>query len=222
MHKLYIITNQINKKVYVGITKLSLDQRWKQHIFSSKTPKYPIQYAIKKYGSDNFVITLLKEDIDRKIISEQEEPTILKFNSRTAGYNVAKGGYGGDLGPEANARRIDTMLNRSDDEKHKRSLAQSARQTGRTKANDLGRLAQSEKMLGNTYAIGYNHTEITKQLISEANAKPKSKETKLKMSKSAILNCNIERISKRLTSCICCQRQWDIGNYTKHIMRNIK
>jgi len=56
MHKLYQITNTVNGKSYIGITKLDVTQRFAIHASSARTPKYPIQYAIAKYGEDNFTV----------------------------------------------------------------------------------------------------------------------------------------------------------------------
>ena len=221
MHKLYKITNQINGKVYVGITKLELDQRWKQHVSQSKSPKYPLHRAINKHGQDNFCITLLYECDDRRTISEMEEPTILSYDSRENGYNVAKGGYGGDLGDAVNAKRKITISNYSDEVKQRLSDMRRVRQTGQTKHNSSGRKSQSEKLMGNQHALGLKHTDETKRKISEANAnKPKSDSTKQKMSDYAISNHINTRFYGRNACCICCQKEWDIGNYTKHIKRN--
>ena len=153
------------------------------------------------------------------MISSLEEPTILEFDSRQNGYNVAKGGYGGDLGKEANRKRSQTMLNRPQEEKDRLADLQRNRQLGRTKLNDAGRQAQSDKIKGNKFALGHKHSPETKRIISEANKGPKSISTRQKMSQYAIMNNNGARFAGRRASCICCQREWDIGNYTQHIKR---
>lgn len=219
MHKLYKITNLVNQKCYVGITKLTLNERWVRHLQSSKNPKYPLHRAIKKYGPDSFQIELIEESLDRKLISDLEEPTILQLDSRNNGYNVAKGGYGGDLGPEANAKRRQTVRNRTPEEKSRISKIQSFLQTGRTKENDPGRRSQSEKIKGNKFALGLKHTEETKRRISESNRFSRSLETRHRMSTSAIINENGKRFAGRRASCLCCHKEWDIGNFTQHIKR---
>lgn len=223
MHKLYKITNNINQKCYIGITKLSIHERLSLHVTASHTPKYPIQYAIRKYGPENFSIELLCEDTSRKIISDLEEPTILQFNARANGYNVAKGGIGGDLGEEAAAKRSATMLARSPEEKARLANLQRERQLGKTKLTDAGRLAQSQKMLGNQFAKGLIHSAETCQKISNSNkGKIRSAETKQRIKNAAITNSNGKRFAGRRASCICCQKTWDIGNYIQHIKRMIK
>lgn len=221
MYKLYKITNKVNNKTYIGITKSSLKQRWAEHIRDSQNPIYPIHLAIRKYGSINFTIELLSESLNKKEISESEDPAIELYQSRIYqhGYNVAKGGFGGDLGELANKKRSQTMLSKTDEEIALWVSKRNVTIAGRTKENHVGKLKQSITMIGNKFAEGLVHTDETKKIISLANRKPKREETKKLMSKSAILNNNGARFSGRKISCLCCKRELNIGNYTQHIRR---
>jgi len=89
MGKIYLITNTINNKVYVGQTKLTLEQRFKEHQQPSK--KTAVSYAIQKYGKENFTIELLEEC---NIINLDEKETfyIKKYKSYEQGYNNTIGG----------------------------------------------------------------------------------------------------------------------------------
>lgn len=220
MYKLYKITNRINDKSYIGITKLSLQARWAKHLKDSHNPKYPLHRAIKKYGAENFTIELLTENASRSVISKLEEPTILLHNSRNSGYNVALGGYGGDLGPEATAKRLETIKNWPDQRKadHKKKLSE--RNLGKTKHNDAGRKSQSEKITGNKFRLGIPHDANARAKISSAlTGKPKSDLARSHMSASALKNQNGKRFAGRRATCLCCSKEWDIGNYTQHIKR---
>lgn len=219
MHKLYKITNLVNNKAYIGITKLTLEQRLSIHISHSKNPKYPIQYAINKYGPENFSIELLEESEDRTYISQLEESTILKFDSRSNGYNVAKGGIGGNLGPKASLKRKETINNYSPERKAEYKERLRLRNLGKTKETDAGRLSQSEKIKGNKFALGIKHSEETKHLIGEVNRKPKSQNTRQKMSNSAILNNNGKRFEGYNSCCLCCRREFNKGNLVQHLRR---
>lgn len=52
----YRITNNINNKVYIGITTILLKRRWSAHKRDDKKLKYPLYKSIRKYGIDNFMI----------------------------------------------------------------------------------------------------------------------------------------------------------------------
>jgi len=220
MYKLYKITNTVNGKLYIGITKLPIQQRWAKHLKDSLFPKYPLHHAINKYGKENFIVELLEESIDRAYISNLEEPSILKYNSRNNGYNVAKGGYGGDLGTEARAKSLETIKNWSDEKKaeHKQKLHE--RNLGKTKYNDLGRLHQSEKIKGNTFRKGIPHdTEVKQKISSKNKGKIRSEQSRLKYRNSAKLRGTGPQLQGKKVGCICCQKEWDLGNFSQHIKR---
>lgn len=91
---IYIITNNLNGKSYIGST-LNYKRRIKRHIsnaFSSKPPEcgsdlYP---DIKKYGLDNFTIKILESvilDGDDTILRDKEKYYINKFKTIENGYN---------------------------------------------------------------------------------------------------------------------------------------
>lgn len=54
--KLYIIWNDINDKVYVGITSRRLSRRFHEHVYASLNHKDKFQFhsAIRKYGEEHF------------------------------------------------------------------------------------------------------------------------------------------------------------------------
>lgn len=53
--KIYLITNQITNKKYIGQTKRKLSIRWDQHKHVSSFCRY-LKHSIQKYGSKNFKI----------------------------------------------------------------------------------------------------------------------------------------------------------------------
>lgn len=62
---IYVITNQINGKQYVGKTNLSsIEERFKEHKSDFKKrrcEKRPLYKAMNKYGVENFIIEQLEE-----------------------------------------------------------------------------------------------------------------------------------------------------------------
>lgn len=98
-YKCYIITNKFNGKVYIGITKHTLAERFKQHVKTSRLKngkKNAIHNAIIKYGKNNFTISLLCRSKSKKNIFKREIEFIKKYGSYNKyGYNETKGGDGG-------------------------------------------------------------------------------------------------------------------------------
>ena len=86
----YKITNLINNKNYIGITKRNPEIRFNEH-FSNKNE---ILYrAKKKYGKENFSLEIIEKDIPENQIDEKERYYIDFFNSLIPnGYNLSKGG----------------------------------------------------------------------------------------------------------------------------------
>lgn len=96
MAYIYVITNKINGKQYVGKTSESIQERWKRHIWDKNkrvTEKRPLYDAMNKYGIENFEIKQLEEcSIENS--SEREIYWIEKLNSFKEGYNATYGGDG--------------------------------------------------------------------------------------------------------------------------------
>ena len=95
---IYKITNQINKKIYIGQTSRTVKLRWQEHINSSRY-SYRNDYdnklhrAMRKYGLNNFTI----EEIEKCSINklhEREKFWIAYYHSTEVGYNISVGGEG--------------------------------------------------------------------------------------------------------------------------------
>lgn len=92
--RIYIITNQINKHRYVGMTSKSLDVRWSTHKADARRDKpFLLHKAIRKYGEDNFTIELLEECAVSTLeeLGRIESNYIAKLNPE---YNMTTGGEG--------------------------------------------------------------------------------------------------------------------------------
>lgn len=99
MAYIYVITNNINGKQYVGKTHYSIEKRFQEHLHDSKRKrceKRPLYSAINKYGSENFSIELLEEcSVDE--VADREIYWIDKLNTYHYGYNATHGGDGKKL-----------------------------------------------------------------------------------------------------------------------------
>lgn len=89
---IYVITNIINNKKYVG-QSLDIKKRWarhKQDAFNN-TRDYPLYRAIKKYGIDNFLFEVVCE-CSVKELNNLEIYYIEYYDSFYNGYNQTLGG----------------------------------------------------------------------------------------------------------------------------------
>lgn len=94
---IYIISNSINNKVYIGQTIQSLKARWYEHCrrpYKKNEAEMLIKKAIIKYGKENFTI----KEIEKCAIQDLDDREIYYislYNSYIDGYNMTKGGKSG-------------------------------------------------------------------------------------------------------------------------------
>lgn len=89
---IYKITNKINKKIYIGQTRLSIEARFILHKNKKSNCVY-LKSAFKKYGIENFTIEEVEhcETIDS--LNMREEFWIKELNTLAPnGYNLTTGG----------------------------------------------------------------------------------------------------------------------------------
>ena len=94
---LYMITNDINEKVYIGKTYTPLSDRWKRHIKDTyrtdRNNNNKFYNAIRKYGPEHFKIELI-DKFEEGILEQKEQEYIAKYDSYHNGYNSTLGGDG--------------------------------------------------------------------------------------------------------------------------------
>jgi group I intron endonuclease len=92
---IYMITNTINDKVYIGKTVHTIAYRWSQHKNGAKYGSVThLHKAMRKYGVENFSIQpLINADSDRDL-SQLEINLITLCGSKGYGYNLTDGGEG--------------------------------------------------------------------------------------------------------------------------------
>ena len=90
---IYLATNIINDKKYVGQTIFSLKKRILDHVTKSKRCRLGFPAAIKKYGIDGFKWEVI-ETVSRELLDEREIFYIKKYKSYATdgGYNLTRGG----------------------------------------------------------------------------------------------------------------------------------
>ena len=98
---IYLITNKINGKKYVG-QSVDIERRFRDHVnraFNSSSNEFdsPLHRAFRKYGIDNFSFTVLAE-CDKEKLNSLEKEYIQRYNTlqEDAGYNIDAGGQTGN------------------------------------------------------------------------------------------------------------------------------
>ena len=100
--KIYLLTCAANGKQYVGQTTQNLKARFDQHFYSSRKSapvrsSTPLSNAIKKYGKENFSISLLCSCYSQGELNLMEDLYIACLGTLVdnGGYNLERGGAKG-------------------------------------------------------------------------------------------------------------------------------
>lgn len=92
----YLLTNKMTDKKYVGITGQLLSARWQRHRMDARTGfKSYLCRALRKYGPENFSLEVIATASNRADLQKLEIEYIEKLNTRSPnGYNMTIGGDG--------------------------------------------------------------------------------------------------------------------------------
>jgi len=119
----YLITNLVNNKKYVGITTRDIETRWKEHkwdALNSNRGRSVLRNSIVKYGIDNFKIELVDE-----LYNITEEDLLLKECHYIEKYKTMADDGGYNL-----VRKSNQKLIISEETKRKMSIAHSGKNNG--------------------------------------------------------------------------------------------
>lgn len=113
---IYVHTNKINGKRYVGLTSAqNPNRRWNNGKgYGDKQPVF--RNAIAKYGWENFTHEILLTGLTRKQACEWEQYYIEKLETFVGdhpdkGYNMTKGGEGSDKGKNCGSKEYTKAMN---------------------------------------------------------------------------------------------------------------
>ena len=111
-YKLYILTNTLNRKKYIGLTTGDLKARIRGHAHQAKKGRKSKLYnAIRKHGIEKFKVELAKIKITNLVQLQKEEIKLIKkYDTVKKGYNTAIGGALGSSKPiKVNGRKFPSM-----------------------------------------------------------------------------------------------------------------
>jgi len=152
MYSIYKVTNKVNNKFYIGITKRDIKLRLKEHMYNGDTG---LSAPIKKYGIENFVI----QTIDTaKTFKELENKEVKLIKRLKPDYNQASGGV--------------TCFEHSDKSKEKISfsLKKLNRKWSKEKKEYYSKLfsGKNNPMYGKTPWLGKKHKKETLEKMTNS------------------------------------------------------
>jgi group I intron endonuclease len=194
---IYLLTNTLNNKVYVGQTWKTLAQRFgygykgSLHIFN----------AINKYGKENFRYTILTVCSTQKIANYWEDYFIVKYDSINTGYNIKNGGSKGKHSEETKKKMSESH---SGENHHLYGKSHSDETIKKMSDIKIGKVFTEEHKTNLAKAkIGKKRgspSEKTKKKMSDAKiGRVISEETRNKISKSSIGKVIPEKVRQKIS-----------------------
>lgn len=161
---IYLIKNRLNSKAYVGMTKRSLKQCWREHIRNARVNKDEmlIYSAIRKYGPEAFEVSMLQECTTIEEMKNAEPRWIEKLGTHASlgcGYNMTFGGEG------------ISGYRHTEKTKKKMSEMRRGKKFGPMSEETKRNISKARKGLGTgprLHVRGWHHSEEARTKISES------------------------------------------------------
>lgn len=166
MFEVYLIENDINDKVYVGVTSIGVKERWYAHrSCANQNVQYPLYQDMRNYGLDKFHIRVIASTDDEAERDKLEIQYIEQYNSfYPNGYNLTQGGVHTKnpiwlLDDELRNARIQKIRESNTGKpkslEHRKHLSEAR----------IGKFTQSDNPF-----FGKTHSDETKRIISDKNS----------------------------------------------------
>jgi group I intron endonuclease len=171
LYEIYVVTNNVNGKKYVGQTSRGALQRWAQHKSAAKRG-YDTYFcrAINKHLPENFSVEVIETTETRQEANEAEIRWIAHLNTvdSAVGYNGMLGGDGSQP-TEATKKKLSEIRKKQfEDPEFKARM--SAANIGKNHTEE-GRQNISLALQGNQYRKGIPHSEEMKEQIRQSVAR---------------------------------------------------
>jgi group I intron endonuclease len=129
MKKYIVYCHTLNGKKYIGYTSKTMEERLQDHIGEAlEGSERHFHRAINKYGSENIVSEVLAEVFNKDEAKKLEETFVEKLDTFKSGYNMTRGGDGGNTTEKYTEEAMKNLSNR-------RSALQSGMNNSRAKPN---------------------------------------------------------------------------------------
>lgn len=91
---IYLITNSINGKCYIGQTTRPVEHRWSRHVTEARRgSRSAVHLAIRKYGAEAFTLDIIGGANSMAALNDLEVMLIAQYGTLAPhGYNLASGG----------------------------------------------------------------------------------------------------------------------------------
>lgn len=159
MIHIYLITNLLNGKQYVGQTRQALRRRFRSHYTDQHAGQTAIGRALRKYGHNNFEIKLLVTCATQEQANEAEQSWIECLGTISPnGYNLRQGGAHGAM-PETAKRKLrgrviawKDKLHGPKTPEHRKKLSEAARNRKVTASQKAALTAYGRRVSKGEYA----------------------------------------------------------------------
>ena len=178
---IYMATNMINNKLYIGQTIRSLEQRKCEHIYDALNKRNTMYFgrAIRKYGPENFTWDILHECNNIDFLNRLEIFYIGYYNTfgNDNGYNLTLGGWNSlkstetrnkiSIGNKGKHHSIKSRIKMSEAAKGKKHSEESKLKM--SESHKGKKLSPEHKRKIGESGKGRRHLEEAKRKIGEAN-----------------------------------------------------
>lgn len=197
MEYIYRITNDLNNKIYIGVTN-NPQQRWYEHRYVTPLCRSLIHEAIVKYGEEHFNFQIIEEYENRSTVLTREKELISLLNCQAPnGYNIHEGGGAPPIQNKVNIEQVKLIVeDLTNNVLTKEEIINKYNITKSILSNiNLGKAWRDDKL---TYPLRANEHELLvvrankiKQLLKTTNKTQKEIGEEFNISRTEVCHINI-------------------------------